>query len=315
LESTVAEEAGDTGDRIFWAVFALSWGAYLGLGVAGYVAELHEPAMVAVGLALVGTAPSAALAFVVALNRRSLLRPEWSLIKTLRVHALVGVLFAASAAGAAMAISAISGLATPRRMDIGPGQEFMFRTVSGVLLYTIFAAVLMWSESIRRVHESHSMVAREAALRAEAEAKAIRAQFNPHFVFNTLHSLMLLVRADPATAERAIEDVATLIRYASILQRTDVDAVPLAKELEVARRYVALEKLRLEDRLCVTWAIDVEPGELTIPAFALQTLIENAIRHGLEPKPKGGAGSGWYPRRRRYIECDGRGRWERVEPG
>jgi sensor histidine kinase YesM len=99
---------------------------------------------------------------------------------------------------------------------------------------------------------------------------------------------MLLVRADPAAAERAIEDVATLIRYASILQRAEIDVVPLTKELEVARRYLGLEQLRLEDRLRVTWAVEVEPAEVAIPSFALQTLVENAIKHGIEPRPEGG---------------------------
>jgi sensor histidine kinase YesM len=64
--------------------------------------------------------------------------------------------------------------------------------------------------------------------------------------------------------------------------------VPLAKELEVARRYVALEKLRLEERLRVVWEVEVEPGSVMVPAFALQTLLDNAVRHGLETRPEGG---------------------------
>jgi len=165
---------------------------------------------------------------------------------------------------------------------------FLLRVVGSLFLYAILDGFLMWAESIQRVHESRALAAREAMLRAQAEAKSLRAQFNPHFVFNTLHSLMLLVRADPATAERAIEDVAELIRYASVLQRRDVDLVPLAKELEVARRYVALEKLRLEERLRVVWEVEVEPGSVMVPAFALQTLLDNAVRHGLETRPEGG---------------------------
>jgi len=170
----------------------------------------------------------------------------------------------------------------------GKGVAFAYRMVNGAFLYTILAGFLMWAESIRRVHESMSVAAREATLRAQAEAKALRAQFNPHFVFNTLHSLMLLVRADPAAAERAIEDVATLIRHASVLQRQDVDLVPLDKELEVARRYLALERLRLEDRLKVVWTVEMDPADATVPPFALQTLVENAIKHGLEPRAEGG---------------------------
>jgi sensor histidine kinase YesM len=147
---------------------------------------------------------------------------------------------------------------------------------------------MMWSESLRRVQESQALVARESVLRAEAEAKAVRAQFNPHFVFNTLHSLMLLVRADPSAAERAIEDVASLIRYASVLERREQDVVTLGEELEIAKRYIGLESLRLEDRLRVTWEVDPDLDEVPVPPFCLQTLLENAIKHGISPKEAGG---------------------------
>jgi two-component system LytT family sensor kinase len=160
--------------------------------------------------------------------------------------------------------------------------------LNALFLYTIFLVFLMWLDALERVQESRSLVAQEASLRAQAEAKALRAQFNPHFVFNTLHSLMLLVRKDPGTAERAIEDVAGLIRYASTLQRREVDQVPLSKELAFARRYLALEKLRLADRLRVEW--DVEDGldDVLVPAFSLQTLLENSIKHGIAPRAEGG---------------------------
>jgi sensor histidine kinase YesM len=176
----------------------------------------------------------------------------------------------------------------PETSDVSPPLLFVYRMLSTTFVYMMFLGCLMWAESMHRVRAGEAAIARAAVLRAEAEARAIRAQFNPHFVFNTLHSLMLLVRADPAGAERAIEDVATLIRYASIIQRRDIDAVPLAKELEVARRYLALERLRLQDRLTVEWVVDVDPGAVTVPAFSLQTLVENAIKHGLEAKSEGG---------------------------
>jgi LytS/YehU family sensor histidine kinase len=132
--------------------------------------------------------------------------------------------------------------------------------------------------------EEQRLLLNEQILERSARLEGARADF----VFNTLHSLMLLVREDPAAAERAIEDVATLIRYASIIQRRDIDAVSLMKELEVVRRYVDLERLRLDGRLEVSWSLDVDPAEVTIPAFALQTLVENAIKHGIEPSPAGG---------------------------
>jgi len=275
-------------DRGFWGIFSAAWVAYAGLYVTAALNEEGVAVGMAVGTALANTLPPAALAMVVALRRRDLLRPERSLARTFLVHLGVGLAFAAASATVITLALGLLGWEEHMGQPTSAATVFLLRGVSALFLYAIFAGFLMWAESIRRVHESRAVAAREAMLRAQAEAKSLRAQFNPHFVFNTLHSLMLLVRADPPAAERAIEDVAELIRYASVLQRRDVDLVPLAKEMEVARRYVALEKMRLEDRLAVTWAVEVEPAEVLVPAFALQTLLDNAVRHGLEIRPQGG---------------------------
>lgn len=269
-------------------IFSAAWLAYAGLFLS--LAVLTEGSTLgwAALAALTNAGPPALVAIPLAWHRRHLLRPEWGLGRTVLVHIGVGLLYAV---GTSMLVTlAVTWLGYEEEAleAAGKAMAVAYRTVAGGFLYVVLAGFLMWAESIRRVHESRSLAAREAMLRAQAEAKALRAQFNPHFVFNTLHSLMLLVRADPAAAERAIEDVATLIRYASILQRNDIDVVPLTKELEVARRYLALEQLRLESRLRVRWVVDVDAGQVAIPSFSLQTLVENAIKHGIEPRPEGG---------------------------
>jgi len=275
-------------DRGFWAIFCAAWIAYAGLYVTAALGEEGMGVATSLGAALANTLPPAGLAVILALRRRDLLRPERSLTRTVLTHAGVGLLFAVATATGVTLLMGLVGWQEHGSRPTGPVGMFLLRVVGSLFLYAILDGFLMWAESIRRVHESRALAAREAMLRAQAEAKSLRAQFNPHFVFNTLHSLMLLVRADPATAERAIEDVAELIRYASVLQRRDVDLVPLAKELEVARRYVALERLRLEDRLRVVWEVEVDPAGVLVPAFALQTLLDNAVRHGLETRPEGG---------------------------
>lgn len=271
----------------FWIGLVAGWSAYLGINLLMIAIYEEMPMSEALFAGIFNVIPPAVVSIPVARYRRELLRPEWTLGRTIAVHVLVGVVFAV--ATAILAYGLVQTNETMRTMAMeSPQFNIGFLVTSALFLYVIFFGFLMWSESMRRVQESHRLAAREAVLRAEAEARAIRAQFNPHFVFNTLHSLMLLVRADPALAERAIEDVATLIRYASIIQRRDLDAVPLAKELEIARRYVDLEQLRLQHRLDVDWAVDVDPDSVAIPAFALQTLVENAIKHGIEPVPEGG---------------------------
>jgi len=220
----MADRIEEVSNRFFWRAFVAAWLALLSLMVSTEALALGPGRLLdAAGLALLGMSPVIIASIGLALNRRRLLRPEWTVGHALRVHLLVGLLFAIFTGGSVTAISVVSGVGGSELIEMSRGTEFAFRTAGFGFLYVVFVGYLMWFEPIQRVQESHRLVAREAVLRAEAEAKAIRAQFNPHFVFNTLHSLMLLVRADPATAEQAIEDVATLIRYASILQRRDID--------------------------------------------------------------------------------------------
>jgi len=270
-------------DRGFWILFVGGWTVYGGLMVSTAAIENQSPVW-----GLLSLVSPTLFATFVALRRRVLLNPEWPLLKTVGIHVGVGVAYAALSALGTTAL--LLALDPGHVADFGGDPRYLPVIFSFyyLLLYTILAGFMMWTESLKRVQETQALLAREAVLRAEAEAKAVRAQFNPHFVFNTLHSLILLVRADPGAAERAIEDVAALIRYASQLDRRDLDSVPLGQELEIARRYVALEALRLADRLTVEWDVDPDVEAAPVPPFALQTLLENAIKHGIAPKEEGG---------------------------
>lgn len=271
-------------DRGFWILFVGGWTVYGGLVVSTSVIENQSPAS---GLASV-IAP-AVFATLVAMRRRSLLNPEWSFFKTLGIHLGVGVAFAVVSGLGTAGLMLAFGLQDPAAFGGDPRYVAVAYSFYYLLLYTILAGFMMWTESLKRVQETRDLLAKEAVLRAEAEAKAVRAQFNPHFVFNTLHSLILLVRADPGAAERAIEDVAALIRYASNLDRRNVDAVPLGQELEIAKRYMGLESLRLSHRMRIDWEIDEELEAVPVPPFSLQILLENAIKHGIAPKEEGGS--------------------------
>jgi signal transduction histidine kinase len=270
-------------DRNFWILFAAGWVVCGGLLMATAVVE-GEPLL----NPLVILFPPLVLATLIAFRRRSFLRPEWPLWKTVAIHFGIGIAYAVMGSLATTLLMLSLDLYDTAYMGPDPTVLPFVFAFYYFMMYAVLAGFMMWSESLHRVEESRALAAREAVLRAEAEAKAVRAQFNPHFLFNTLHSLMLLVRADPAAAERAIEDVAELIRYASALERRDQDAVPLAQELEIARRYLSLESLRLSERLRIVWEIDPDLEAVTVPAFSLQTLLENAIKHGIAPKAEGG---------------------------
>jgi LytS/YehU family sensor histidine kinase len=125
----------------------------------------------------------------------------------------------------------------------------------------------------------------QLALR-EAELRALEAQINPHFLFNCLNSIRALVVENPPLAQDMLTRFATILRYN--LHRNLNHTVPLEAEVEVVSDYLALESIRLEDRLRVRFAIEPEAGKVAIPPMLLQTLVENAVKHGIAPLPNGG---------------------------
>ena len=127
--------------------------------------------------------------------------------------------------------------------------------------------------------------ARQLAVRAkQAELEALQARIRPHFLFNTLNTGAALVHQRPEQAERLLLDLADLFRAALGGPRE----IPLADELALARRYLEIEALRFGERLRVAWDVPTPLPDATVPALSIQPLVENAIRHGIEPLAGGG---------------------------
>lgn len=120
---------------------------------------------------------------------------------------------------------------------------------------------------------------------ALAQLVELQSRIRPHFLFNTLNSAIALVQIDPARAEGVLEDLAELFRVAL----ADATAsVTLAEEVELARRYLDIEQIRFGERLRVTWDVDPATRHARLPPLLLQPLVENAVRHGVEPNDDGG---------------------------
>jgi two-component system sensor histidine kinase AlgZ len=120
---------------------------------------------------------------------------------------------------------------------------------------------------------------------AEARIQALQARIRPHFLYNSINAVLSLIRSEPRRAERALEDLADLFRVLMADNRT---LAPIANEVELARQYLALETLRLGERLKITWRIGGMPPDALVPPLVLQPLVENAVYHGIEPSPSGG---------------------------
>ncbi len=120
----------------------------------------------------------------------------------------------------------------------------------------------------------------------EADLRHLGSEIRPHFFFNALNAVMGLIRVNPKQAEAVLQDTAELFR--SVMQQHEQRLVTLATELDTCQQYVRIEQARLAKRLVLHWDIDEALLAVSVPPFSLQPLIENAIRHGIEPLAKGG---------------------------
>jgi signal transduction histidine kinase len=163
-----------------------------------------------------------------------------------------------------------------------------WQVVTGIFLASAITGVVLLAHNANRLREQEARTARAEALRAQAELAALRAQLQPHFLFNALHSISAVLRSDPRGAEQALEQLGSMLRYALGVQRDDREDVTLAEELDFVRAYLAIEQLRFGDRLRVQEQIDPEALECAVLAVTLQPLVENAIRHGIASNTRGG---------------------------
>jgi hypothetical protein len=168
---------------------------------------------------------------------------------------------------------------TPFWLSLGPrtgGRQYMSRQ-----LQLARTAVLQLASHHHQLsqHELREITAR-------AQMQALRAQINPHFLFNTLNVLANLIHTNPEKAEHITEELAEIFRYA--LESTRAEWVSLDDELRFLESYLEIEKARFEERLVYSFDIDPAVRSLKIPPMILQPLVENAVKHGISPKVEGG---------------------------
>ena len=208
---------------------------------------------------------------------------------------LLAVYLAGAVAFTTLALAAmLAAFAVEIRLTDGvwrwptPVQILVWLAMMALLVYCALCSIGHASALARRLRDEAARAARAETLRAEARLAALRAQLNPHFILNLLHSLMGMVGRDPKTAAAALERLGGLLQHALRVQRQEADEIPLRDELAFVEDYLALERLRLADRLRAD--VQVEPGALdaAVPAFVLQPLVENAVRHGVAPRAEGG---------------------------
>jgi two-component system LytT family sensor kinase len=149
----------------------------------------------------------------------------------------------------------------------------------GVILYWIVLLTTAAFDYVAKVREGEIRSLQLEGKLAQSALQALRMQMHPHFLFNTLNAISVLIGKDPEAARMTIGRLSGLLRYS--LETSEVQEVPLHKELEVLESYLSIEQTRFGDRLTVSMNIEPATLDLMVPNFILQPLVENAIRHGI----------------------------------
>ena len=153
-----------------------------------------------------------------------------------------------------------------------------------MLLETLGISGITGALVLRYLYENYQQKQRELA-EGRARLRALQARIRPHFLFNSISTIITLIRVDPDQAENTLHDLSDLFR-ASLSDESSSST--LADELQLMRQYLEIEQQRLGDRLQVHWDLDELPGTAAMPVLTLQPLAENAVYHGIEPSVDGG---------------------------
>ncbi len=203
----------------------------------------------------------------------------------LRWTVVIAILFALSSAGCAVA-----GLLFIAIGWLGPEtywRNFVYSIRISLLIGAIITvSATVWERMRQRLDESQLAEARARELAAEARLHALEARVHPHFLFNTLNSVLSLIPADPVRAEELLEKLAGLLRFSLDAGRAGL--IPLGDELRIVRDYLDIEGARLGERLRTAIEVDEDLESWLVPPFSLQTLVENSVRHAIAPRRSGG---------------------------
>ncbi|MEM7098773.1 MAG: sensor histidine kinase [Pseudomonadota bacterium] len=176
-------------------------------------------------------------------------------------------------------LSVTAGVGIVAHFVVNPDRDLLGTLTSQLLVSGIITGLVLryfYVQQRLRIQEQAELNSR---------IQALQSRIRPHFLFNSMNIIASLIASDPDTAEVVVEDLAELFRAS--LNEAD-NRVPLDQELELCKRYIRIEALRLGDRLHMDWQVEDCEEVVQIPLLTLQPLLENAIYHGIQPLPEGG---------------------------
>ena len=266
----------------YWLFQIFGWGSYVAIGLAMILPQTGPQPVILVGYGLF-------FFYSIALShglRRIIRKREWLSLTPGR--AAPRLLFGALALGSVLTLLII--LVQAAWMMTSPfavSSKFVITILSSTTTATLFwtAAYTGGAAMIRARQARQSTVALEQGMR-EARLLALEAQLAPHFLFNCLNTLRGMIIENPVQAQDMVTRLANILRHN--LLRDASPSQTLGEQIEFTTDYLALESLRFEERLRTRFAVTAEVRSRTIPAMLLQTLVENAIKHGIAHLPESG---------------------------
>ncbi len=281
--------------QLYWILQFGGWGLYTVLKGIGAATVLGMPwARTALELAIFG-----GVGLVISHGLRNYVRRHhWAAlsIPKLAAHIVVAGFIVGSPLGILTQMSDVSALQdpSPELQLYAPGLgvsmtvtiQIALQIVNWAVLYMLWLTIYFTAVGLREyrtVRLKQSELARALQL---AELRLLKSQLNPHFLFNALNTVRSLIAENPSRAQSAVTRLANTLRYT--LSSRQEELVTLAQELDIVSDYLGLESMRFEDRLRIETQVPDDAARVQIPVMLLQTLVENAIKHGIAELPSGG---------------------------
>jgi two-component system LytT family sensor kinase len=213
-------------------------------------------------------------------------RRSWP--RSLAVYLCAGLLLAGVHAIMCAAADVLQGWVTAKPVVFGKSLRGILanRTHYNLAVYAVIVCAWHAWEYYRKLREREVQAAELTARLAQAQLQALRMQLNPHFLFNTLNAVSSLMLKDVVAANKMISRLGELLRLT--LEKNDQQEVPVQQEIEFLRRYLEIEQIRFGERLQLKMEVEPSTLEAAVPNLILQPLVENAIRHAIEPQEAAG---------------------------
>lgn len=271
-------------EAIYWSAQILGWSTYvLVAAIRGYLLDALN-----IGL-LKFLITTFILGIVISnLYRLFIINRKWELLPLPKLisHVLISNTFMGFSFF--LILAGISDLffAENQKVLVPPYEDIFFLSINWILIFILWSALYFAVKFLRNYRSEEFKNLKLEALRHEVELNNLKSQINPHFMFNSMNSIRALIDEEPDSAKDAVTRLSNLLRSSLLTGKKKY--IPLGEELKLVKDYLALEKIRYEERL--DSQIDINPELLLcmVPPLMLQTLVENSIKHGISTLPEGG---------------------------